>query len=54
MERDYARRQVKTQKALTQAYVRLLSYWSAPLPATADRETLRILPIVDITSTPTV
>lgn len=49
MERDYARRQVKTQTALTQTYVRLLSNWAEALPATADLESLRIVPLVDIT-----
>lgn len=49
MERDYARRQVKTQAALTQTYVRLLSNWAEVLPATADLESLRIVPLVDLT-----
>ena len=49
MERDYARRQVKTQAALTQTYVRLLSNWAEALPATADLESLRIVPLVDLT-----
>lgn len=49
MERDYARRQVKTQAALTQTYIRLLSNWAEALPATADLESLRIVPLVDLT-----
>ena len=49
MERDYARRQVKTQAALTQTYIRLLSNWAEVLPATADLESLRIVPLVDLT-----
>lgn len=49
MERDYARRQVKTQAVLTQTYIRLLSNWAETLPATADLESLRIVPLVDLT-----
>lgn len=49
MERDYARRQVKTQATLTQTYIRLLSNWAEVLPATADLESLRIVPLVDLT-----
>jgi hypothetical protein len=51
VERDYAKRQIKTQKALTRVYAKLLASWSQPLPAEPTEENLAILPLVD-TSTP--
>lgn len=52
VERDYAKRQVKTQKALTRCYKTLLSVWSAaqPLPAEPNDANLAILPLVDLTT----
>ena len=54
VERDYAKRQVKTQKVLTRCYTKLLQNWTAaqPLPAEVNAANLAILPLVDI-STPT-
>ena len=54
VERDYAKRQIKTQKALTRCYARLLQAWttSQPLPAEPNETNLAIRPLVDIT-TPT-
>lgn len=53
VERDYAKRQIKTQKTLTRIYAKLLASWnpSQPLPAEPTEENLAILPLVD-TSTP--
>lgn len=53
VERDYAKRQIKTQKVLTRIYAKLLASWnpSQPLPAEPTEENLAILPLVD-TSTP--
>ena len=52
VERDYAKRQTKTQKALTRGYMALLSAWTPaqPLPAEPDVTNLTILPLVDITT----
>ena len=54
VERDYAKRQIKTQKAMTRCYKTLLSIWTPaqPLPAEPTDETLAILTLVDI-NTPT-
>lgn len=54
VERDYAKRQVKTQKAMTRCYKTLLQHWTAaePLPAEPNDANLTILPLVDL-STPT-
>jgi hypothetical protein len=52
VERDYAKRQIKTQKALTRCYMTLLAYWAQPLPVLPDANNLGILPLVDLT-TPT-
>lgn len=54
VERDYAKRQVKLQKALTRAYFALLSVWTSqnPLPEVPTLQSLEIVPLVDIT-TPT-
>lgn len=54
VERDYAKRQIKTQKAMTRCYKKLLSIWTPaqPLPAEPTDETLAILTLVD-TNTPT-
>jgi hypothetical protein len=54
VERDYAKRQVKTQKAMTRCYKTLLQHWTAaePLPAEPNDSNLTILPLVDL-STPT-
>lgn len=53
VERDYAKRQVKTQKAMTRCYKTLLQHWTAaePLPAEPNDANLTILPLVDL-STP--
>lgn len=50
VERDYAKRQVKLQKALTRAYVALLSVWNAqqPLPEEPTLANLAIVPLVDL------
>ena len=50
VERDYARRQVKTQAALTRCYVSLLSAWntSQPLPAEPNEANLAVRPLVDL------
>lgn len=48
VERDYAKRQIKTQKALTRCYVRLLSAWAQPLPVLPDAAALSVVPLVDI------
>lgn len=54
VERDYAKRQIKTQLALTRCYKTLLQVWTTaqPLPAMPDDANLAILPLVDLT-TPT-
>lgn len=48
VERDYAKRQIKAQKALTRCYVRLLSAWAQPLPVLPDAAALSVVPLVDI------
>ena len=50
MERDYAKRQVKFQKALTRAYYALLSMWTTQqqLPEEPTMENLGIVPLVDL------
>lgn len=50
VERDYAKRQIKTQKALTRCYMAMLAYWAQPLPVLPDENSLGILPLVDITT----
>ena len=52
VERDYAKRQIKRQKALTRCYVTLLKNWtqSQPLPVVPDSTSLAILPLVDLTT----
>ena len=52
VERDYAKRQIKRQKALTRCYVTLLKAWtsSQPLPAIPDINSLAIIPLVDLTT----
>lgn len=52
VERDYAKRQVKTQKAMTRCYKTLLQHWTAaePLPAEPNDANLTILPLVDLTT----
>ena len=54
VERDYAKRQIKTQSVLTRCYQTLLAVWTPaqPLPAVPDGASLAIVPLVDIT-TPT-
>ena len=54
VERDYAKRQLKIQAALTRCYKALLSVWTPaqPLPAEPNDANLAILPLVDLT-TPT-
>jgi hypothetical protein len=54
VERDYAKHQIKRQKALTRCYVTLLKAWtpSQPLPAIPDNASLAIIPLVDLTTTP--
>ena len=51
VERDYAKRQLKTQAAMTRAYRSILLYWSQPLPEEATIDALSIVPLVDL-STP--
>lgn len=50
VERDYAKRQIKTQKVLTRCYKTLLTSWSKmqALPALPDDTGLTILPLVDL------
>lgn len=50
VERDYAKRQIKTQKALTRCYVTLLKAWTPaqPLPVVPDINSLAIVPLVDL------
>lgn len=50
VEKDYAKRQVKLQKALTRAYFALLSVWTSqnPLPEIPTLQGLEIVPLVDI------
>jgi hypothetical protein len=54
VERDYAKRQIKIQKAMTRCYKSLLSFWTPgqPLPAEPNDANLAILSLVDLT-TPT-
>lgn len=52
VERDYARRQIKTQQALTRCYVQLLSHWAAELPEEPTIDGLTIVPLVDTSSKP--
>lgn len=50
VEKDYAKRQVKLQKALTRAYFALLSVWTSqnPLPEEPTLQGLQIVPLVDL------
>ena len=50
VERDYAKRQIKLQKAITRCYVSILSRWTPanPLPEEPTFEALTITPLVDI------
>lgn len=50
VERDYAKRQIKLQKAITRCYVSILSHWTPanPLPEEPTFEALTITPLVDI------
>lgn len=51
VERDYAKRHLKTQKALTRAYMAILSHYDASkLPVSPDIEALTIIPLVDISN----
>ena len=54
VERDYAKRQIKTQKSMSRCYKTLLGLWTASqlLPAEPNDANLTILPLVDL-STPT-
>ena len=54
VERDYAKRQIKTQKVLSRCYKTLLRAWTTaqPLPAEPNDANLAIIPLVD-TTTPT-
>ena len=54
VERDYAKRQIKTQKALSRCYKTILRAWTTaqPLPAEPNDANLAIIPLVD-TTTPT-
>lgn len=55
VERDYAKRLIKTQKAMTRCYKALLAAWTTgeALPALPDDVNLAILPLVDINATTT-
>lgn len=49
VERDYAKRQVKTQRAMSRCYATLLAAWvPGILPAEPNMENLTIMPLVDI------
>lgn len=50
VEKDYAKRQVKLQMALTRAYFALLSVWTSqnPLPEEPTLQGLQIVPLVDL------
>ena len=50
VERDYAKRCVKAQRPLTRAYVSILSAWAADLPELPTIDTLKVLPLVDLTT----
>lgn len=50
VERDYAKRCVKAQRPLTQAYVAILAYWHVDLPEEATGDSLAVVPLVDITT----
>lgn len=50
VERDYAKRCIKAQRPLSRAYVSILSVWADALPALPDMETLKVLPLVDLTT----
>ena len=52
VERDYAKRQIKTQGALARCYKTLLQAWTTaqPLPAEPNDANLAILPLVDLTT----
>ena len=56
VERDYAKRLIKTQKAMTRCYKALLAAWTTgeALPALPDDVNLAILPLVGINATTTV
>lgn len=54
VERDYAKRQIKAQKAFTRAYAALLAYWAQPLPVLPDVNSLAVLPLVDLTTPTTI
>lgn len=48
VERDYARRQAKLQAIFTRTYETLLTHWAGELPVVPDRNSLAILPLVDL------
>ena len=52
VERDYAKRCIKAQRPLSAAYLAILGTWATELPELPTMDSLRILPLVDIT-TPT-
>lgn len=52
VERDYAKRCIKTQRPLSAAYLAILGAWATELPEAPTMDSLAIIPLVDIT-TPT-
>lgn len=48
VERDYAKRQIKIQAAMTRCYLSILKHWATPLPEEATMDSLAIVPLVDI------
>lgn len=49
VERDYAKRQIKTQKAMSRSYAAILAAWIPnQLPAAPTVDNLSIIPLVDI------
>ena len=50
VERDYAKRCEKVQRPLTSAYLSILSQWADTLPELPTRESLAIVPLVDLTT----
>ena len=53
VERDYAKRNLKIQAAMTRSYMAILANWATILPEPATSEALTIVPLVDLTPTKT-
>ena len=48
VERDYAKRCVKTQMALSRAYMEILQHWAFDLPEEPTIDALTVRPLVEL------